>query len=88
MNITGAFILLLAVASIVAIAKLAKAARRNKQTKSDPYKDIHLGEMTHHDLPRFSKRTGSSNWDGRSSDTEKKGRKGNSYEKGKSKNQN
>lgn len=86
MNFTGAIIALSIIAGILVIIKLAKVARRNKQKTNDPYEGFHLGEMTHHDLPRFTERTGTQRWAGRTGDLNKdKG--GIKNEKDKSKNE-
>jgi hypothetical protein len=87
MNFTGAIITLSIIASILAVVKLAKVARRNKQkTNEDPYKGFHLGEMTHHDLPRFTERPSNQRWAGRTGDSKSKDKGGTKNEKGKSKN--
>ena len=89
MDFVGAITLTLIVTAIVVIIKLAKVARLNKQkTNEDPYKGFHLGEMTHHDLPRFTKRNGTTRWAGRTGDLKSKDKGGIKNEKGKSKNQN
>ena len=86
MDFTGAIIALSIVTSILVIVKLAKVARLNKQkANEDPYKGFHLGEMTHHDLPRFTQRPGTTRWDGRTGNL-KKDKGGTKNEKGKSKN--
>jgi len=84
MNFTGAIILISIVAVIAAVTGMAsKKARLNKQkTNEDPYKGFHLGEMTHHDLPRsrYAERTSTQKWTGRD------GKGGIKNEKSKSKN--
>ena len=86
MNFTGAIITLSIIAGILAVVRLAKVARRNKQKTNDPYKGFHLGEMTHHDLPRFTERTGTQRWAGRTGDSKRKDKGGIKNEKGKGKN--
>jgi hypothetical protein len=87
MNFTGAIITLSIIAGVLVIIKLAKEARLKKQkTNEDPYKGFHLGEMTHHDLPRFTERTGTQRWAGRTGDLKSKDKGGIKNEKGKSKN--
>lgn len=83
MDFVGAIITLLIIGGVMAIVRLAKVARLNKQkTNEDTYKGFHLGEMTHHDLPRsrYAERTSTQKWTGRD------GKGGTKNEKGKRKN--
>jgi len=92
MDFTGAITLILIVAAISAsIVWVNKKARLNKQkTNNDHYKGFHLGEMTHHDLPRskYAERTSTQRWTGRPNNLKSKDKGGTKNEKGKSKNQN
>lgn len=84
MDFTGAITLILIVSAISASIALAnRKARLNKQKlNDDPYKGFHLGEMTHHDLPRsrYAERTSNQRWSERNN--KKKDNGGTKNEKG------
>lgn len=54
MDFTGAIIIIFSITAIMVISMLVKRNYQLKKQKTnyDPYNDVHLGEMTHHDLPK------------------------------------